>query len=243
MFIFVGQMFKYPFMKKILKLQAWIFLMAAMLSACSLEFDATPSEMDLAITRVDDNQDFSAYHTFFLPDTVIYVGVDDENSDDLDRTHNAQIISEVRQHFSDMGWIEITDTARLKTDADVVVLISALAVDANYYYANWWNYWNWWYKEWWFRGSPAYTWYPEYPGYGYQSYDYSSGTVMIDMADLKDIQLPFNEGEQPKIDIIWTGAINGILKGTDYYISTRITKQLNQVFSQSPYLSKISSNG
>lgn len=65
---------------------------------------------------------------------------------------------------------------------------------------------------------------------------------MIDMADLKNIQITASEEDSPKVDIIWTGAINGILSGTDSYISERITRQINQVFDQSPYLLKSSAN-
>ena len=61
---------------------------------------------------------------------------------------------------------------------------------------------------------------------------------MIDMVDIKNMQLPSSQDENPKIDILWTGAVNGILVGSDASISNRLTKQIDQVFTQSPYLEK-----
>ena len=212
----------------------------AIVFSCSPEFDASVEELDLAITRVNDNQDFSGYHTFYLEDTVVYIVGENEDPADLDRTHDAQIISEVRQHLLDLGWTEISDTADIETEADVAILLSALAVDVYYYYTYWWDYWDWWYWDWWYPGYPGYPWYPVYPGIGYPSYGYSVGTIMMDMADIKNINVSANEGDRPKVNIIWSGAINGILQGSDASISSRISTQMNQVFSQSPYLKKSS---
>lgn len=227
-------------MKKLIKLFLWLTPIAATVFSCSPEFDATVEELDLAITRVNDNQDFSAYHTFYLEDTVVYIVGENDDPADLDRTHDEQIISEARQHFLDLGWTEITDTSDIETDADVAILLSALAVDVYYYYTYWWDYWDWWYWDWWYPGYPGYPWYPVYPGIGYPSYGYSVGTIMIDIADIKNIETTANDGDRPKVNIIWSGAINGILAGSDASVSSRITAQMDQVFNQSPYLKKTS---
>lgn len=223
-------------MNALIKKYVWLIPILAVIAACSPEFDASIEEQDLAITRVDDNQNFSGYNTFYLEDTVIYIVEDEEDLEDIDRTHDAQIISQVRQNFLDMGWQEITDPDKIESDADVSILLSALAVDMYFYYTYWWDYWDWWYwGGWWY---PGYPWYPVWPGYGYPSYGYSVGTVMIDMVDIKNMQLPSSQDENPKIDILWTGAVNGILVGSDASISNRLTKQIDQVFTQSPYLEK-----
>ena len=102
------------------------------------------------------------------------------------------------------------------------------------------DYWDWWYWDWWYPGYPGYPWYPVYPGIGYPSYGYSVGTIMMDMADIKNIETTANDGDRPKVNIIWSGAINGILVGSDASVSSRITAQMDQVFNQSPYLKKTS---
>lgn len=221
-------------MRKQIRSYLWLIPILALAFSCSPEFDATTEELDLAITRVNDDQDFTAYQTFYLEDTVVYIG-DEEDLEDIDRTHDEQIISEVRQHMLDMGWQEITDPEKIESDADVTILLSALAVDVYFYYTYWWDYWDWWY---WGGWHPGYPWYPSWPGYGYPSYGYSVGTVIADMVDVKNIELPENPDENPRFDIIWTGAVNGLLIGSDANISSRLSTQLDQVFAQSPYLIK-----
>jgi len=220
-------------MKKIFKQAIWAIPIILLVASCFPEYDATIEEMDLAITRVSDDQDFTAYHTFYLYDTVMYVVEDEKDLEDLDRTHDAQIISEVRQHLLDLGWTEITDTTDLKDEADVSIMLSALAVDIYYYYTYWWDYWYWWDWYYWYPGWPIYPIYPSYPSYGY-----SVGTVMIDMLDLKNFETDQQDSETPKIDVIWSGAVNGILAGSDAAVSQRLTKQMDQVFTQSSYLQK-----
>jgi len=220
-------------MKQLFKQAIWAIPIVVIMASCFPEYDATVEEMDLAITRVGDDQDFSDFHTFYMYDTVMYIVEDEEDLEDLDRTHDAQIISEVRQHLLDLGWTEITDTTNLKDEADVSIMLSALAVDVYYYYTYWWDYWYWWDWYWWYPGYPIYPIYPSYPSYGY-----SVGTVMVDMLDLKNFETAQRDSEKPKVDVIWTGAVNGILVGSDSNISQRLTKQMNQVFTQSSYLQK-----
>lgn len=220
-------------MKQFYKQAIWAIPIVLLMASCFPEYDATLEEMDLAITRVSDDQSFEEYHTFYMYDTVMYVLEDEEDLEDIDRTHDAQIISETRQHLLDLGWTEITDTTDLKDNADVAIMLSALAVDVYFYYTYWWDYWYWWDWYFWYPGYPIYPVYPSYPSYGY-----SVGTVMVDMLDLKNFDSAQKNAEKPKIDVIWSGAVNGILSGSDASISQRLTKQMNQVFIQSPYLQK-----
>lgn len=220
-------------MKQFYKQAFWVIPILLLMASCFPEYDATVEEMDLAISRVSDDQSFEDYHTFYLYDTVVYVVEDDKDLEDIDRTHDAQIISETRQHLLDLGWTEVTDTTNLKDDADVAIMLSALAVDVYYYYTYWWDYWYWWDWYYWYPGYPIYPIYPSYPSYGY-----SVGTVMIDMLDLKNFESAQKDVEKPKVDVIWSGAVNGILVGSDANISQRLTRQMNQVFTQSSYLQK-----
>jgi hypothetical protein len=223
-------------MKTPIKKYVWLIPVFAFFLACSPEYDATIEEMDLAITRYDKDQNFTGYNTFYLEDTVVYIVENEDDLEDIDRTHDAQIISKVRENLLDMGWTEVTNPDDLQSDADVSILLSALAVDMYYYYTYWWDYWDWWYWGGWYPGY--YPWYPVYPGIGYPSYGYTVGTVMIDMLDLQNIQIPTNQEDRPEVDIIWTGAVNGILAGSDASISNRLAKGIDQVFNQSPYLEK-----
>lgn len=231
-------------MKKRLKLLLLAIPISLLVVSCYPEFDATVSELDLAITKYDDEQNFPDLSSFYLYDTIVYITEDDELfSNDVDHTQGPHILAQVRENLTNLGWTEVTDTVG-GNDADVSILISALEVDVSYYYNYWWNYWNWypwgswypWYPS--YPGYPGYPWYPSYPSY--PTYGYTVGTVLIDMINMDEVvqPSPFSDTPSIKIPIVWTGAVNGILTGTDEYIETRLTKQIGQVFEQSTYLHK-----
>ena len=96
-------------MRKIFRLTVFLFLVAAVLYSCHSEFDATIDELDLAITKYDEDQNFNALNTFFLYDTIIYI-TDDEDADppDINDGHGPHIISQVRQNLLNIGWVEDT---------------------------------------------------------------------------------------------------------------------------------------
>ena len=84
-------------------------------------------------------------------------------------------------------------------------------------------------------GYPGYG-YPGwgYPGWGYPSYgtsyySYTTGTVMMNMLDVKNYAF---DDSAPVI--MWTGGLNGILSSGSS--ASRITRDINQAFGQSPYL-------
>jgi hypothetical protein len=216
-----------------------------MLVSCYPGFDATVDELDLAVTKYDEDQDFTILNTFYLYDTIIYITDDEDEtlSSNIDHSQGPHIIEQVRQNLLSYGWEEIEDTTGV--DVDVSILISALEVDVYYYYYYWWDYWYWyWYG--WYPGYPGYPGYPIYPGYPtYPSYGYTVGSILIDMVDMDDVAAPVppiegGDPENPKfeIPIVWTGAVNGILEGSNENIQMRLTRQIGQVFEQSPYLHK-----
>ena len=174
-------------------------------------------------------------------DTIVYIG---EEGDDIDHSQEELILELVSENFSKMGWKEVTDTTG-GIKADVTIMISALETEIEQYYYYWWDYWYWypWYP-WSVKSAgtvnyyyPGYPMYPWYPGGGYPSYSYTIGSVLIDMVDIKNIEFPEDQDSPSgRIPIIWTGGVNGVLSGGNS--ANRLTKQINQVFKQSPYLEK-----
>jgi hypothetical protein len=70
-------------------------------------------------------------------------------------------------------------------------------------------------------------WYP-YSGWCYPvAYTYSTGTIVISMAE---------PDSQNEAQIIWFAGINGILEGGTAGISSRIDQNIDQAFNQSDYL-------
>lgn len=213
-----------------------LFLGAAIVS-CDPKFDASVKDLDLAITRVNEDQNFENLHSFYLYDTVVYIGDDEAGSLNNEHEFDELILASVRQNLLDLGWVELSDTTDTDNTADVSIQISALAVDAYFYYTYWWDYWYWYPWDWWYPGYPNYPFYPVYPSY--PSYSYTIGTVLVDMIDSHALQITPRSTEQSgRVPIVWTGAVNGILAGSSDYITQRIQRNLDQVFEQSPYLNK-----
>lgn len=226
-------------MKKLIKLFVFVIPISFLVASCYPGFDATVEELDIAVTKYDSTQNFTQLSSFFLYDTIVYID-DDEGSEDIDHTQKNHILSEVRKNLSNLGWTEKTEadtTVDGKIDADVSIMVSALATDISYYYYYWWDYWYWYPWDYWYPWYPGYPIYPVYPVY--PSYGYTVGSVLIDMVDMNAAEIPHNP-DQPsgKIPVIWTGGVNGILSGSDSNIASRLTKQIGQVFKQSPYLNK-----
>ncbi len=235
--------FKTNAMKEMNKIIALLFFVSVIIYSCHPEYDATIDELDLAITKYDQEQDFNELQTFYLYDTIIYI-YDDESilPAGNDHTQEELILSEVRNNLTSLGWTEVDAPSENSIDADVSIMISVLETDVSFYYYYWWDWWYWYPWDWW------YPWYPDYPGYpgypvwpGYPTYPsggYTIGTVFIDMINMNEIVEPESDDVSVKLPIAWTGAINGILAGSDANISSRISTQINQVFAQSPYLHK-----
>jgi len=228
-------------MKHFTKIAVLLFLVASF--SCHPEYDATLEEMDIAITQYDEELDFSQLQTFYLEDSIIYIEDEESNSFvSVDRTHEDHIISLVRQNFLDKGWTEVTGPTNGQIDADVSIVLSVLETDIYFYYYYWWDWWYWYPWDWWYPWYDDYYWYPGYPIYpGYPSYPvegYTVGTLFIDMLNMGDVEMPDENDTSFKVPMPWKGAVVGILAGSDSRLQERLSKEINQVFEQSPYLQK-----
>lgn len=222
-------------MKKSIKMFVYIGLFSLILSGCYPDNGLVVEDLDLAITYYDTEKDFSKLNTFFLYDTVVHITLEDTVS----RKYDEHILSQLRQNFINNGWEEITDTTNNKNNIDAVVLASVISQEFNYYY--WYDYWYWYPWDWFYYPNSSYY-YNYYPGYypGYVYYSYTIGTVFCQLIDIKSLyaEEPQNNKIDVRVPILWTGAINGILSGSKTNIDSRITKQMKQLFDQSPYLQK-----
>jgi len=197
-----------------------LIAMAAGMS-CTPGNEITAAESDVAITNYDKTYDFGAVKTWAMPDSVIQI-TDPDDPKEISRQFDAQILSEVEDHMTDRGYTRITDL-NSPTPADVVVLVTVTTADTYYLYSyypwyGWWGGWGWYY--------PGY-----YPPYYGASYAYSTGTIIISMAEPDDI-----DPETETIRSVWSGALNGVSNDTGTSVSNRITRGINQIFAQSPYL-------
>ena len=207
------------------------FSVAGLLSGCYPDKIDYVDEYDVAGTMYDENADFSSYNTFHVVDTVMHITEDGEDDPNLTREYDAFILDLIRQNMNELGYDELENPDSLNRP-DLEILVQAMSADFYTYFSYWYDYWYWypgW--DWWYPGYPMYPSYPWYPGGGYYS-SYTTGTLIMEMLDTQVAQ----EGDHP--GVVWMGLVDGLLTGNTSSARSRLEKQINQTFDQSPYLRK-----
>lgn len=226
-------------MKRLRFLMMFTMVTGLLMTACYPDHDVFIEDLDIAISSHNEEVDFSQLSSFYMKDTVIHVLGDDILPD---RSYDNHIVSEIRQHFLDAGWTEITDTINMSETVDVVLHAAVLDTDIYSYYYSWYDYYFWYPWDWFYYSYDPYYSYYYYPSYysGYSVYNYTTGTILIEMINTDGIiaEDPEDGKIDIKIPIVWSAGINGILAGSESSIMDRISVQMDQLFEQSPYLLK-----
>lgn len=167
----------------------------------------TPAETDVIATFYNPNADFSTKMTYAIPDSVARVDGDGNPINDPG-PFDQQILNRIKANLDQLGYSEQQNPAN--ADVLVVAFITTTTWASGGCYS-WWYGW----------------WYP-YPGWCYPVvYTYRTGTLLFAMTD------PQN---QVSNDALWVAGINGILEDASSGISTRLNNNIDQAFTQSPYL-------
>jgi hypothetical protein len=207
--------------KKLIVLFSLLILSSFVLYSCYPDYGLTTSDYDTVITLFDNNADFNK-PTYAMPDTVVHFVEDDTPEDEIDRSKDALILSNIASNMTRLGYerVPIDTTA----DAPGFVILVGVSVTDNYgtiWYPGW-GYW------------PGWGWWGGYPGWGYPggsvTYSYTTGTIFMTMLD-PDKRTP---GEQ-RFGAVWLARLNGVLSNS-LNTSARITQRINDAFNQSPYL-------
>jgi len=201
--------------------------LAAGAAACYPGQISDITETELIFTFYEPDADFAAIATYAMPDSIVRVGVGEE--DDIDRTYDAQILAEIASQLNALGYSRIDENN--PTPPDFIVLVAVNSTSFSYWVpGGWWGWWGWypgwggWYPGW---GPPYYPGYPWYPGYGGT---YSTGTLAVTMLE------PISIGME--IPAIWAGLANGLLSSTSSATAARALDAVDQMFEQSPYLGR-----
>ena len=190
------------------------------------------AQIDVVVTTHDDTVTFTNFATYTLLDSVVHINYEDNLADSLlDRTNDALILAEVRAGIEAMGYME--EPNPLTTQPDVILLVGAIAVVKDAYFAyGWWPYYGW-------GGGwggccygPGWGW--GYPSGGVAKVTYDVGTLVITMLDPDRPSNPSTEVDTAPV--LWLAAINGILSGSTAGQAVRITNLIDQAYDQSPYL-------
>lgn len=208
-------------MKKISKILT-LLMIIFIASSCS----KYPDEIDrlledlVVITQYDVSADFTTYSTFMISDSIGVISDDDTSF--VYNSTSQLVIDQIVTNMENRGY------QRVNAGGDLAIQAAYFEnVNITVYYPGWY---------WGYPGyyPPGYWGYPGY-GYGYGYYPayytaYTSGTLIIEMLDLK------NAMEEEMIFIRWDALIRGLLTGN--HSSSQITASIDQAFTQTPQLIK-----
>lgn len=207
-----------------------IFLLAGLFTqlvvSCYPEGADSVEDYDVAMTNYDKSANFSTFTTYSMPDSIVYFSNDKNTT--IDHRFDSIILQTVQDNFTSLGYQKIA-TPDADNMPSFVVMVSGFSnVNYSYFVDNWYNNWNWYWNGWW----PNWGYTPYYPWYSPVGvYSYRTGSIVVEMVSTT----PRSDN---KMNIVWTGISDGLLQGSSVSIRNRITKEINQCFTQSPYLKK-----
>jgi hypothetical protein len=216
-------------MKSIIKPAFYVLGLLLFLTSCYPDGPEYSSDYNLIGTTYDPDFNFGEAQTFALPDSIVFIKDKGDNKVYLTKDQETQIVNNIRDHLTSMGWIDST-YATVDTLPDVLVMVTGMATK---YSGGYWNYWDWgWgYPGW---GYPGWGW-GYYPGYGYPVYyEFTTGSLILDMVDYKNLDSYRDSDTAP---FIWAGALNGLVNRTPVNTSG-ILQAVDKIFELSPYLNK-----
>ena len=215
-------------------------VLAAAAVACRKE--PSPSMYDgeflVYTSRSDQVQDFSAYSTFTVADSLLHIEGNrgQMETDAWGRNVRAQYIAAME----DLGYTYV-DTGKLDSDqtvavpegtsADLGIQISYI-VSTDYFTAHvpydpywWYGYPGYWYPGYWGNWG---GWYCSFP----VTYSYSTQSLLTEMVDLTA-----EEGDDKDLPVVWNSFIDGNI-GNSRNDMARFSRGIAQSFAQSGYLDR-----
>ena len=174
------------------------------------------------ITKYAVGTDFTQFQTFSIVDSVTLIR-DYHDSSKISNAQTQALLSEIIANMEKRGY---TLVDRKTGNPHLGINVGAIKVTSvSYYYPGW--YWDYGYYDPAYWGYPAcYYWYPYYPPA--VSY-YSTGTVIIEMLDLKNAKAHGN-----KLYVDWIAIIRGLLTG--YHSQQEVLDNVDQCFAQTPQI-------
>jgi hypothetical protein len=192
-------------------------------AACLKQPDFEELSSDFAVsTNIDPAVNFSNYQTYFISDSVAIIS--STSGDTVLKNDDTQkLVDAVKKNMNERGFTFVPKAANPDLGINMGILKD---VDVGYIYSGWW----WGYAGWW---DPWYWgWY--YPYYYPWSVAYvvKTGTVVMDMVDLKNVSL------EEKLKIVWNSVSSGSIGDNLATNVQRGVDAINQSFVQSPKLKR-----
>lgn len=201
----------------------YLAVFTILLSGCYPGGAEYVDELDTSIGLYDTEFDFTASASneisYYLNPKVVHIK-DGDSIKSPNPGNDQKLINSINTHLSGLDYTAITPPTEGPFDHTIDVLVTVLESNYSgyYWYYDWYNWWGWYYPGW------------GYPGGGYPVYyNYKIGTVVINFVD------PNFDASKNKKAAYYMGGLNGLLKGSDRYIQTRVDSGLNDLFNQAPF--------
>ncbi len=206
----------------------------AILAGCNDRGADYVEDLDITLTRYNPEYNFGdGIHYYVMSDTIIHI-IDGKENDEVERKWDETILSQIQLNLTNQGYEKVDLDPETYTPGDVDFIVTVSAISSKQYGYYWWGYPSWGYFPGWGWPDWGYPGYPGYPGWGYPlTYSYRVGTLVVEFADVKN---PVKGDEGDIIyPVFFYGGVNGLLKGSDSYIATRLETGINDMFKQSPF--------
>lgn len=188
-----------------------------MLSGCYPDGPENYSDLDVVYTNHQENYDFVPKSTYARPDKIVVdvkISQGDTTFVYMEDKYAVPLLETIDQNMTGLGWKKVD----ISTSPDVLLTPGVMSSTTVFY-----SYW----YDWWYGGY-----YPPYWGWYYPPYvsvsSYTTGNLIITISDPK-LSSPIN-----KSPAVWVASCAGLVSW-DYNVS-RVTKGINQAFTQSSYL-------
>jgi hypothetical protein len=206
-----------------MKTKNLIFIIIAgvfILSSCT-KYPPTDSRLteDLVVyTKYDIHTDYSSYKTYAVPDSIGYITTKD--SIKVMNSYTKALISAIDANMKSRHFSKVLPNENPDLGFNIVAVKT---VNVTTYSPGWyWGYPGYYPVDYW--GYPGYDyWYPYYPTY---ITSYSSGTVVIELIDLKNVSA------DQKVYIRWDVYIRALLTGS--HTLSDVSNSVDQAFIQTP---------
>ncbi|MFM9050712.1 MAG: DUF4136 domain-containing protein [Bacteroidota bacterium] len=208
-------------MKKLLIL---VGLISVMLS-CRKDPDLGQLSDDFIVaTFYDRSANFDSLKTYFIPSQVGYISNVHPNDTLLAPASASQLVNRVKNNMNQRGFIPVDSTANPDMAVNMFVIRDLNRTDV-ISPGGWWGYPGY-YDPWYYGYYDSYYYYP----FSY-SYTYETGTLVIELIDLKN-----SDSNNNKLIVVWNAISNGVLAGYQYGQLQEGLDAIDQSFAQSPYL-------
>ncbi|MGK0385727.1 MAG: hypothetical protein ACI849_000332 [Patiriisocius sp.] len=199
-----------------------LLAIAALATSCYEDPDTNSLSSDLVVaTDRDLKADFQTYKTYHISDTIPNI-TDNRNDSIVVGVDALKIVNKIKENLNSLGYtfVERDENPYLGVIPAIIQITNVGGLCTGW----WGGYSGYWGGGYW--GYPGYGYYYPYCGY----YTFNTGSLTIDMIDLKDTDTTTN------LNAVWTGTLFGVLSSSDASNVDKALKGIDQAYDQSPYL-------